>query len=297
MASSSWYQSGLLGALLGDMAGEHRPGVGREPPRPSDDSRLALAVARLLVEGRLREETVAASLLDWYRGLGADGRADLGPSTLRALARLEAGSSPAEAGKGGDTNGAAVRVIGIGLALPPEPGRLLPAVAAATRPTHNSEVARMGAAALAAAISVRVAGGDWAEVAAAAKRLARAAGEDADLLRRLDLAFALAEGEPEDEFLVTVRRRLGNGLPVREAVPAALALARRAEVGPEAVALALRLGGDEDTIAALAGAVAGAGHAASRWPAAWRHAVPGPLGAEIRRLARELKGIREREGS
>jgi len=92
----------------------------------------------------------------------------LGPSTKRAVAALLAGTAPDQAGAGGDTNGAAMRIAPVGIAVAldlPHPATfqraavqrsmvsLVDQVEAASRLTHNTSIALAGAAAVAAAVS------------------------------------------------------------------------------------------------------------------------------------------------
>jgi poly(ADP-ribose) glycohydrolase ARH3 len=63
---------------------------------------------------------------------------------------------------------------------------------------------------------------------------------------------------------------LGNGVAAAEAVPAAIQAFLRTPDDPvETVRWAVALGGDADTIAAMAGALSGAWRGASAFPAAW----------------------------
>ena len=67
-----------------------------------------------------------------------------------ALAAVADWVSPDEAGRWGDTNGAAMRITPVGIATPVEPlDGLCAAVARASRLTHNTGVAISGAAAVA----------------------------------------------------------------------------------------------------------------------------------------------------
>ena len=136
----------------------------------TDDTEQAVLLGRLLVEGggRVDPGALAAALLGWEREMAARGSLDLlGPSTKRALQAVQDGTPPAEAGRHGDTNGAAMRVTPVGIAaaagnLP----ALVDRVQQASFVTHNTTVALAGAAAVAAAVS---AGIDGAGVAAAAE--------------------------------------------------------------------------------------------------------------------------------
>lgn len=78
------------------------------------------------------------------------------------------------------------------------------------------------------------------------------------------VAAVLAEVPPED-----IASALGAGASALESVPAALCAAQRARSFEDACTYAVQIGGDADTIAAMAGAVAGARFGASAIPDRW----------------------------
>jgi ADP-ribosylglycohydrolase len=152
--------------------------AGLPPGRVTDDTEQAWIVARLVRAGRGRVDPylLAAALREWEAQAIANGSADLlGPSTRLALRRLSDGEPLDAAGRDGTTNGAAMRVAPVGVANAPEPlAALVDAVEEACRPTHGASVAIAGAAAVAAAVSVGIEGGDLADsvgLASAAARL------------------------------------------------------------------------------------------------------------------------------
>ena len=62
---------------------------------------------------------LARRLLDWQERMEPAGSADLlGPSTLRALRLVADGAPVGTTGRWGDTNGAAMRVAPVGVAVP-----------------------------------------------------------------------------------------------------------------------------------------------------------------------------------
>src|SRR5271170_5668051 len=90
----------------------------------TDDTEQAVLLGRLLVRGNgvVDPRQLAQALVRWERDMAERGSLDLlGPSTKRAVAAVLAGTPPDEAGATGDTNGAAMRIapVGIAVALPP----------------------------------------------------------------------------------------------------------------------------------------------------------------------------------
>src|SRR5260370_27866796 len=128
----------------------------------TDDTEQAVRVARLLVRGNgtVNPRELAQALVSWERDRAARGSRDLrGPSTRRALAAVLAGTPPEEAGASGATNGAAMRIPPLGIAVPLSlPEALVDRVVAASYVTHNTGLALAGAAAVAAPASAGLGG-------------------------------------------------------------------------------------------------------------------------------------------
>jgi ADP-ribosylglycohydrolase len=139
--------------------------------------------------------------------------------------------------------------------------------------THNTSVALAGAAAVAAAVSAGIAGASVAEAVnagIAAARLASGRGHwvaGADVAARIRWAVELAGDAPPDRAAELIGTLVGTSLATQESVPAAFAVLSAIPHDPwRACLLAASLGGDTDTIAAMAGAIAGACHGQSAFP-------------------------------
>ena len=271
-------------ALFGELPW-FEPGPGSNPVsaglpagRVTDDSDQAVIVARTLLDGggTVDHGLLAERLLDWERAMAAAGSLDLlGPSTQRALTAVSEGVAPEEAGRWGDTNGAAMRITPVGIATPAAPlEELCTAVAQASRLTHDTSVAIAGAAAVAAAVSAGVEGADVAaatEIAQAAAEIGARHGHyvaGASVAARIGWATGLVAGRDDEDALDLIDRLVGTSVATQESVPAAFAIASMAPADPwRACRLAARLGGDSDTIAAMAGAVVGACRGLTALPA------------------------------
>ena len=325
------------GVLDGFRPGPDDNAISRGLPagRVTDDTDQAVLLGELLVAGggELDPHAFARALAEWEGRMRAAGSLDLlGPSTRRALDRLAAGVPVARAGRGGDTNGAAMRIAPVGVAVPAAPlGRLVDAVRRASMVTHNTGVAIAGAAAVAAAVSAGLAGASLPEslrLAVAAARLGGRAGPErgdpdaaapagahpaapgpagaepagadvaARLQRALDLVAARDPATPLDAVARAVAGELGTGVATRESVPTALAVAALFPDDPwTACRHAASLGGDSDTVAAMTGAVVGAHAGATALPAAVpaRLAAANP-GLRLDPLADALLALRARAG-
>ena len=131
---------------------------------------------------------------------GARGDGLLGPSTKRALAALAAGVDPAEAGLSGTTNGAAMRIAPVGIAVPVGDA-LVDRVVEASFVTHGTGVALAGAAAVAAAVSAGIDGAGVRDTFAVAADAAEQAAERgrwvaaADVAARIRWATKMIRGQ------------------------------------------------------------------------------------------------------
>jgi ADP-ribosylglycohydrolase len=241
----------------------------------TDDTEQAVLVGRLLLSGRIDPRELAAGLIAWERDMAGRGSLDLlGPSTRRAIDAVLAGTPPEEAGVSGDTNGAAMRIAPVGIkAAAGNLTALVDAVQEASLVTHNTSVALAGAAAVAAAVSAGVSGADVAaatDTAVAAARMGAGRGHwvaGADVAARIRWATDLVAGRPVEEAAAVIYSLVGTSLATQESVPAAFAVLRAVPGDPwRACLLAASLGGDTDTIAALAGAISGACHGLAAFP-------------------------------
>ncbi|ADB35254.1 ADP-ribosylation/Crystallin J1 [Kribbella flavida DSM 17836] len=289
----------------------------------TDDTEQALLLARLVVEGNgtVDAPELARRLIAWEDDLRARGSLDLlGPSTKRALDELLAGGDITRTGRYGTTNGAAMRIAPVGIATPSsDPALLLDRVVTASAPTHNTGLALSAAAAVAAAVSAGVDGATVPEAVAAAIDAASLAASrgywvaGADVATRIAWSTSLtappsptagpaaaaapdpaAAAAPDPAAVaVLVHDLVGTSLASQESVPAAFAVLSAFPDDPWLVVrLAASLGGDTDTIAAIAGAVAGACHGIDAFPTDVRRTVAEVNDLDLESLARDLLEVR-----
>ncbi len=181
---------------------------------------------------------------------------------------LQDGVPADEAGRTGTTNGAAMRVTPVGIATPAEDlHRLVDAVVATARVTHNTSLGIAAAAAVAAAVSAGVDGASLPEALDAGERAAVVGGErghwapGGEIAARIHWARGWVRGMEPDAVADAVARVIGTSVASQESVVAAFALAEAmGDDPPAALRLAAGLGGDTDTVAAICGAMLGAAH-------------------------------------
>ncbi|MEU6666906.1 ADP-ribosylglycohydrolase family protein [Streptomyces sp. NPDC046727] len=286
---------------------DHPLAAGMRAGAVTDDTGQALLLAGLLIdgEGTVDPAELARRLVVWEDEMRARGSLELlGPSTKRAVERVLAGTPMDEVGRYGTTNGAAMRIAPVGIAVPAgDAVALVDRVVEASRLTHHTGVALAGAAAVAAAVSAGVDGApvpQAVEAAVHAARLASGRGHwvaAADVAARIVWATGMTRaGLSDDELCDRVYTLVGTGLATQESVPAAFAvLAARPDAPWHAARLAASVGGDCDTIAAITGAVAGACHGVDAFPAAARDTlVRANPGLDLDVTATALLALRDR---
>ena len=266
------------GAITGfvDAGPRQRIAAGMPAGSVTDDTEQALLVAGLLIDGagRIDPGVFAARLIAWERDMEARGSLDLlGPSTKRAVTAILSGVPVAEAGRYGTTNGAAMRIAPVGIATASDDlEALVDAVEDASRVTHDTGLGIAGASAVAAAVSAGLDGATTVEaldLAVAAARLGATRGHwvaGADIAARLEWARGFLPRVPTETRVDIISSLIGTSVASQESVVAALALVALDGDPWATLGVAASLGGDTDTIAAMAGAVLGALHGSRAWP-------------------------------
>jgi ADP-ribosylglycohydrolase len=236
--------------------------------QPTDDSELALALARALVHGGAFEPgEVAAAYAGWYEtrpfDIGHTTRAALSAAAAaRRVGRDAAAAARTAARPESKANGALMRVSPLGIfGQGRDPAALARWAREDARLTHPHPVCQDASALFAVAVAAAVArGGTPAEVADAALAFAREAGLHAEVVEALERARAGRPDYATHQGLVTVA--LQNAFfQLRHASP------------EEGLVDTVRRGGDTDTNAAIAGALLGAVHGVAALPRRWRAAV------------------------
>ncbi|MEQ8717761.1 MAG: ADP-ribosylglycohydrolase family protein [Acidimicrobiales bacterium] len=290
------YRGCLLAGAMGDALGRPVEGMPREEVvRPvsefkpwrgweqgpigtiTDDTQLTMVVAECLLAngGRIDPADLAARFVEWLpvaRGIGH--------ATSMAVSSLAAGTPWWEAGEASAGNGAAMRAAPVGLALRTDPAALREQGALSAIPTHADPLAVTSTVLMASAVA-------WC--------VGRAPGTDAiGLLDHLAVASEGLWDEPVEERHLersgTVRLseriaeigdmvdwpsgrafdHLYNGAFVLESFPAALWCFLSAPDDPEAVVVTAAGGGrDADTVASMAGNLAGAFNGTHLLPQRW----------------------------
>lgn len=258
----------------------------------TDDTEMMIALAESLVRKKgFDGEDLAHSFLDnfdFQRGYGA--------GTRRALELIRSGIDWREAGakvfQGGSYgNGSAMRIAPVGCLYFHDLEQVINVAFESSLITHAHPLGKEGAALQASAVALALKSDPEKQLdpepflAALREQLSA----DSPFQEKLQSISELIKKEEPD--VEEVAEELGNdSRALCSAPPAIYSFLRYSDDFEEALVFAVGLGGDTDTIAAMAGAIAGAYKGKSAIPARWLNALErGKKGADyIEELAFEL---------
>lgn len=296
----------VTGLVDGDKSQPYAPGMAAGSV--TDDTEQALLIASLLLKGHgsglnLDAGEFSHALLAWEDSMIERGSLDLlGPSTKAALERVRAGEDPLRVGGEGTTNGAAMRVTPIGIAASTSDRQLFAdAVWSSCQVTHATRQGFQSAALVAAAVSLGIDAGaaDVTDLLRKAVAFVRSLPErgawspEPDVVEATHRALKLA-AQPSSS-LEWLAGQIGTSVASAQAIPMAFALLVR-DPSPRALLQAANLGGDTDTIGAIAGAILGASLGVEVFDAYGLAQVEQVLQLELPSVATDLLALRDREG-
>jgi ADP-ribosylglycohydrolase len=240
---------------------------GMPPARVTDDTEQAYALAEeILREGKVSIEGTARAVINWYDRIDGDNSPYVGPSTRRAVLAMRRGVDLQLTGRFGDTNGASMRILPVGLIHPGDVEGAVRDAYLSCVPTHHTDVAVSGASAIAGALAMAMIPGtsidELVEAGMRAADLGRAYEErwiGASISRRIRAAVEIARSPlSELDRLQEIYDLLGATVMITESVPAAFAVLVMADGDPlKTATYAAQLSGDADTIGAMGTAIAG----------------------------------------
>ncbi len=279
-------------------------GQERIPGEITDDASLLLAMAAAASGSSFTPEMALEGLRAWLD----DPRYSRysGPSTRRALGLIQAGHDPLEAGKGdlasstGASNGGGMKAAPAGWSVPGDVEAAARNAAALCGPTHNTNLAIAGAAAIAAACSVamlhRSSITDVTQAAVEGARIGGRLGMEQgrevagpDVALRIGQALALVDTADYRGTLDRLANQIGAGLAASESIPTAVALFALAEGdGSLCAVYAANIGDDTDTIGCMATAIAGTFSGPETFPQAWKELVSAANHIDVEQTAHDF---------
>ena len=284
----------LIGGAFGDAMGmptelwtkemileEYPKGVNKFEPSIDNGS-----ISRKMKAGQITDDTIntiflidmldkengkisVANYLEQLKTWSNDSElADLvsGPSTRKALELINQGVSVTETGKFGTTNGAAMKINPIGLISDYHNlAELSDKVHQICMPTHNTSIAISGACGIAAAISYVSSGEkDFEEMMSfvfEAIKIGMKKGyqvSSPSLIRRINYVLRMIDEQEVDCILDYLYNFLGTNVETIDTIPSVFAIVKLAKGNPyQAARFAANLGGDTDTIGAIATSICG----------------------------------------
>lgn len=233
----------------------------------TDDTINTIMIIETIVEnhGNLNVDSYIQKLREWNNNSEVSGYVS-GPSTLRALKKIEDGISIEETGIMGTTNGASMKISPVGIVSDyKNMEQLVKNVYQICLPTHNTKIAIAGATAISAVISYVIQGGNDVEqiwkIAYEGVEVAKNYGFDfpsADLKFRMQKAREIVENNSKEEAMKKLYYEIGTGLETIETIPCVFAVVQLANKDPmEAAIISANLGWDTDTIGAISAAICG----------------------------------------
>lgn len=266
----------------------------------TDDTEQNLYLAKAYVEaGEITVENSAQALSRWVVECDAIAKKYIGPSSMKALNAIKEGVSPMDAGRGGTTNGGIMRTPALVLcAGNGDEAHLLDCIRKGCIPTHHTSEAIEAAAAYGFALRAAIDGKETDEILAAAKRGSELALKSMDwvgaapgCIHRLEKLMKDMEQDPSDANLRYLLYYVyGMGLPSIDAFTAAMAIfLQKGKDVFGAIKLCAGIGGDTDTVGALAGALCAAYADGHNIPAEILTQVEQANNLDLTRVAHEIE--------
>ena len=232
-------------------------------PWTDDTAMMVDTAASVIAKGSVSGPDLARRYLAWFE---AGGRG-IGRSTFRAMRRLQRGVPWHEAGEEGEFaagNGVAMRIAPVGLLHAFDRAGLERDVHTCGTITHRNDEAIAGGLAVAHMVAA-LATGDEELRGAAEAACEGVKGTRAETSIGQGLELAASDNDPK-----AVIAEIGAGGAAWETVGSAVYCCVKWEESiTDAIAWAALLGGDTDTRAAIAGAIAGSHRGVEALPAPW----------------------------
>jgi len=274
----------LVGTAIGDALGAGREGMGMSRSEDivslaeklgqliyTDDTHMTIGIAESLIERKgFDGEHMAQTFIENYE---AEPWRGYGPGPPRIFGMIKSGEAWYSAAnglyRGGSFgNGSAMRVAPVGLLYSRNLEKLREIAYQSSSITHSHELGKEGAALQACAVALALNTSSDEEIDREVF-LSRLQDFIKDRLYKEKVArIRELLGEQDKAKVVAV---LGNGIEAPRSVPTAIyCFLRQPQSYKDTVIYAISLGGDTDTIAAMAGAISGAYLGIEAIPSEWR---------------------------
>ncbi len=252
----------------------------------TDDTEQALALMHSFIRHKkVAPHDVVEEIIKWADRVKDKYASPLGPSTERALKAIRAGADIEISGIHGSTNGSAMRISPVGIIHGIRRSsceELVRDVYLTSMPTHNTDVCVSSAAAVARGVAVCLMGEqDLDEIVREAVKAAEMGMNYGNKIcapsvaRRIEHACSIVRAADSPEQALKDLYDIYAGMDLAaDSIPVALALFVLGEGDVKRVnEYCVNFGGDCDTNAAMAGAMAGAYSGMETVPQAWADTI------------------------
>jgi ADP-ribosylglycohydrolase len=270
--------------------GDNKYAIGNVAGEGTDDASQMYEMAKAVVKtnGNLTVTAAVEAIINWSKSYPKYFPRNAGPTTSQVINDLIAGKDPVEIGKigrsysRGTSNGAAMRVAAAGLCCPNNLDKALNTAIIMSKPSHGTQHAYAGAGAIAcgiakammensdifAVLKACIYGAENGErIGLIEARVASGSNVRFKIIKAIEIAISAHSME---ETLEKLEYEIGNDGSIQVSVADAIGIFTKAEGDPIRTILGgANIGGDTDTIACIAGMLAGAYSGFSSLPPEW----------------------------
>ena len=252
----------------------------------TDDTEQAIALIISFTRcKKVEPKDVVKEIVKWADRVRNKYAAPYGPSTERALKAIANGEDIRQTGKQGNTNGGAMRIAPLGIIHGLKESsldELIQDVYLTCLPTHNTKVSNSAAAAVAYGVALAIRGvEDMDELISGMIEASIVAEKNGyavtapSIAKRIEVIYDVVKKSTDDEqTMLEIYDLFGGGDLSADSVPVAIGMFALAGGDPKkAIEFCANIGGDWDTNAAIAGAMAGAMKGVEAIPEEWRREV------------------------
>ena len=283
---------------------------GRQPGQITDDFSLAYYLALAIIDngGKINDEVAKEGLLKW-----ADNDEYFipfaGPTTRASILELqgintEKNTDEIENHNAKATNGSAMKIFPVGLLNPGDLDKTVEDTVTVVLPTHGNHLSISGACAVACAVSKAmekdsniysiVQAGLYGARLGEKKGMEKArivAGPSVE--RRIEMAVELGlKAKNMEDAMRDISDCIGSSIHISEAVPAAFGLFVAAQGDTmESIVAGVNVGNDTDTVATMAGAMAGTLNGYKSLPESFLEEINKKNNMCLDKLSRDFLGV------
>lgn len=270
----------------------------------TDDTEQAMALMKSFIRNKKVDPyDVVREILAWADRVKDKYASPLGPSTERALKAIRDGADIHISGKYGNTNGSAMRISPVGIIHGLRGSsceEMVKDVYLTCMPTHNTTVCVASAAAIAWGVALCIRGEQDIDVIVRETMRAAEIGQQygypivsPSISKRIGLAYEIVNRETDPKQAMKVLYDyFGGGDLAAESIPVAVSLFALGKGDVKAVnEYCVNLGGDCDTNAAMAGAMAGAYSGIDRVPEQWKKVIRDVNQVDFETFAQEILNL------